>query len=50
LLSARQTWAADGHSACLSQSSPAFDDAWTLFGAPAFAPSPNPGVNQGSPA
>jgi chemotaxis protein CheX len=42
LLSARQTWAADGRIARLSQTSPAFDDAWALFGAPAF--------NQGSPA
>ena len=48
LLSARRTWAADGQSARLSQTSPAFDDAWTLFGAPAFTPSP--GLNQGSPA
>jgi chemotaxis protein CheX len=50
LLSARQTWAADGHSARLSQTSPAFDDYWALFGAPAFDPSPSPGLNQGSPA
>jgi chemotaxis protein CheX len=49
LLSARQTWAADGHSARLSQTSAAFDDAWALFGAPAFAPCLNPGLNQGSP-
>jgi len=46
LLSARQTWAADGHSVRLSHPSPAFDDAWALFGAPAFAPD----LNQGSPA
>jgi chemotaxis protein CheX len=50
LLSAQQTWAADGHSVRLSHPSPAFDDAWALFGAPAFAPSLSTGHNQGSPA
>jgi chemotaxis protein CheX len=50
LLSVRKTWAADGHGVSLSCSSPAFEDAWALFGAPAFAPSPTPDLHQGSPA
>ena len=36
LISARNTWQADGHSAVLGQASPAFDDAWAMFAAPGF--------------
>lgn len=37
LLSARQTWAKDGHSLSMSQASEAFTDQWNAFGAPAMA-------------
>ncbi|MDP3801776.1 STAS domain-containing protein [Brevundimonas sp.] len=37
LLSARQTWAADGHSLVVSPVSGAFTDQWNAFGAPAWA-------------
>ena len=36
LLSAHKTWAADGQDARLGPASAAFEDAWALFGAPAF--------------
>jgi chemotaxis protein CheX len=36
LLSASNTWQADGQPARLVQASPAFEDAWALFAAPAF--------------
>lgn len=36
LISARDTWHADGQPARVSQPSPAFEDAWALFAAPAF--------------
>jgi chemotaxis protein CheX len=36
LLSAGETWAADGHTANLTGASPAFEDAWAMFAAPAF--------------
>ncbi len=36
LVSARDTWAADGHAAVLSNPSPAFQDAWALFAGPSF--------------
>jgi chemotaxis protein CheX len=39
LLSAKTTWATDGQDVRLSSASPAFEDAWALFGAPAFSSS-----------
>jgi chemotaxis protein CheX len=36
LLSARNTWQADGGHAAIGQTSAAFDDAWAMFAAPAF--------------
>lgn len=36
LISARNTWRADGKSAVISQASTAFDDAWAMFAAPGF--------------
>lgn len=36
LVSARETWRADGHSAVIGQASAAFDDAWAMFAAPGF--------------
>lgn len=37
LLSARQTWAADGHDLVVDPASDAFTDQWNAFGAPAMA-------------
>ena len=37
LISARDTWRADGQSAVIGQASTAFDDAWSLFAAPGFS-------------
>ena len=37
LISARDTWRADGQSAVIGQASTAFDDAWSLFAAPSFS-------------
>ena len=37
LLSAGNTWANDGHKARISAASAAFEDAWTMFAAPAFS-------------
>ncbi|HYC96400.1 STAS domain-containing protein [Brevundimonas sp.] len=37
LLSARQTWAADGHGLVVNPASKAFTDQWNAFGAPAMA-------------
>lgn len=37
LLSARLTWATAGAPLSLTDASPAFDEAWSLFGAPALA-------------
>lgn len=37
LISARNTWATDGHKATISTASPAFEDAWAMFAAPAFS-------------
>ena len=37
LLSTRSTWANDGHRASISAASPAFEEAWTMFAAPAFS-------------
>ena len=37
LVSARNTWHADGHSAVIGQASTAFEDAWELFAAPSFS-------------
>ena len=39
LISARNTWHADGHSAVIGQASTAFDEAWELFAAPRFSDS-----------
>jgi chemotaxis protein CheX len=36
LISARNTWRADGHGAVIGQASAAFDDAWAMFAAPGF--------------
>src|SRR5215472_3865895 len=36
LISARNTWRADGQSAAIGQTSTAFDDAWAMFAAPGF--------------
>jgi len=36
LISARNTWHADGASAVLGHTSPAFEDAWAMFAAPGF--------------
>lgn len=36
LMSARNTWRADGQSAVIGQTSAAFDDAWAMFAAPGF--------------
>jgi chemotaxis protein CheX len=37
LISARDTWRADGHSAVIGQASTAFEDGWSLFAAPGFS-------------
>ena len=37
LLSARATWRADGQPARITQASPAFEEAWSLFAAPSFS-------------
>lgn len=37
LLSARRTWAADGHRLAVDPASEAFTDQWNAFGAPAMA-------------
>ena len=42
LLAARKSWAADGQDVQLSASSPAFEDAWTLFAALEFSPELQP--------
>ena len=50
LLSARDTWRADGQTAVISQPSSAFDDAWALFAAPGvsdFTDLPNPFEQEG---
>ena len=36
LISARNTWQADGHSAVIGQASTTFEDAWAMFAAPGF--------------
>jgi len=36
LISARNTWRADGQSAVIGQASTAFEDAWAMFAAPGF--------------
>ena len=36
LISARNTWHADGHSAVIGQASAAFEDAWAMFAAPSL--------------
>jgi chemotaxis protein CheX len=40
LLSARNTWQADGHNAVISQASTAFEEAWAMFAAPSFSNDP----------
>lgn len=50
LLSARNTWHADGHPAVISQTSTPFEDAWALFAAPSFSnftDQPNPFEQEG---
>ncbi|MEI9890114.1 MAG: STAS domain-containing protein [Caulobacteraceae bacterium] len=42
LISARDTWRADGHSAVIGQASTAFEDGWGLFAAPSFSNSTDP--------
>jgi chemotaxis protein CheX len=42
LLSARNTWRADGHPAAIGSPSAAFQDAWAMFAAPGFNDLPNP--------
>lgn len=37
LVSARNTWQADGRSAVIGQPSTAFEEAWALFAAPSFS-------------
>ena len=37
LISARNTWRADGQTAVIGQASTAFDEAWALFAAPGFS-------------
>lgn len=37
LLSARRTWAADGHDLVVDPASDAFNEQWNAFGAPAMA-------------
>jgi len=37
LVSARETWIADGQTAVIGQSSTAFEDAWALFAAPSYS-------------
>ena len=36
LISARNTWRADGQTAAIGQTSAAFDEAWAMFAAPGF--------------
>ena len=36
LISARNTWQADGQSAVIGHASTAFEDAWSMFAAPGF--------------
>lgn len=40
LLSARRTWAADGHALTLTGDAAAFSDQWAAFGATPFASDP----------
>ena len=50
LISARNTWLADGQPAVISQPSSAFEDAWALFAAPSFSnltDQPNPFEQEG---
>ena len=42
LISARDTWRADGQNAAIGQTSSAFEEAWALFAAPSFSESPDP--------
>ena len=42
LISARNTWQADGHSAVIGQASAAFEDAWAMFAAPSFTSDQTP--------
>ncbi len=42
LISARETWQSDGHSAVIGQASSAFEEAWALFAAPSFSDSSDP--------
>lgn len=37
LLSARNTWGADGRTATITHASAAFEDAWAMFAAPSFS-------------
>lgn len=37
LISARDTWRADGRSAVIGQASAAFEEGWSLFAAPSFS-------------
>ncbi|MDY6925450.1 MAG: STAS domain-containing protein, partial [Pseudomonadota bacterium] len=41
LMSAMQTWTADGHAFVVSPASDAFVDQWNAFGAPAMAAGPS---------
>ena len=42
LISARDTWQADGQTAVIGQTSTAFDEAWALFAAPSFSDRSDP--------
>ncbi len=37
LISARNTWAADGRRASVTIASPSFEEAWTMFAAPTYS-------------
>ena len=50
LLSAGKTWAADGQTASLTGASPAFEDTWAMFAAPALPTLTDPSGHKGQDA
>jgi len=50
LISARNTWRAEGLSAVIGQPSPAFEDAWAMFAAPALPNLTDPSGHKGQDA
>ena len=50
LISARNTWHADGQSAVIGQASTTFEDAWAMFAAPALPNLTDPSGHKGQDA